>query len=150
MYSLGTTGWLNNRTPTRNIAAQSVSVFPVRTQASDLIFPAIQAARLIPSWVLLATVMVATTGICASVIAHSRARFGAASTQRERVATEIDSLKRSNQLLQFEIKKLTTDSNTIELAARERLGMVRPTDIVIPVEAISSSERLGALSFVRK
>jgi cell division protein FtsB len=148
LYSLGTTGWLNNRTPTRHGAAQSVSVFPVRTQASDLIFPAIQAARLIPSWVLLATLIVATTGICASVIAHSRVRFETASAQRERVAAEIDSLKRNNQLLQVEIKRLTTDSNTIELAARERLGMVKPDDIVIPVESITASNS-GAVSFVR-
>jgi cell division protein FtsB len=49
----------------------------------------------------------------------------------------------------LEIQRLTTDSGTIELAARERLGMVRPNDIVVPVESLNSPAKVEALSFVR-
>ena len=48
--------------------------------------------------------------------------------------------------MQAEIHRLTNDPNTIELAARERLGMVKANDVVVTMESINSS---GMVSFVR-
>jgi cell division protein FtsB len=44
---------------------------------------------------------------------------------------------------------MTTDPNIIESAARIRLGMVRPNDVVIPVESAKQGPAPGTLSFVR-
>ena len=80
---------------------------------------------------------------------RARAELKASSLQFDRMTSEIDALRRSNASLQVEIHRMTTDPGTIESAARERLGMVRPNDIVVPIESIRSGSNLGALSFVR-
>jgi cell division protein FtsB len=65
------------------------------------------------------------------------------------MTSEIDALRRSNASLQIEIHRITTDPETIESAARERLGMVRPNDIVVPIKEIRSVANFETLSFVR-
>jgi cell division protein FtsB len=57
-----------------------------------------------------------------------------ASEQYVRMQTDVESLRTANQSLRLEIEQLRTDPHTIELAARSRLNMVRPNEIVIPVE----------------
>jgi len=48
--------------------------------------------------------------------------------------TDVEGLRNANQSLRLEIEKLRTDPRTIEAAARSRLNMVRPNEIVVPVE----------------
>ena len=115
----------------------------------DIVLPAIQWLALLPSWTLLAMIVLATTAVCATVIVKARSEFQASTIQRDRVVSEIDSLRRANGSLEIEIRRLTNDSNTIELAARERLGMVMPSDIVVPIESINSASSLRTVSFVR-
>ena len=145
MQNIGTTEWLNNR-PTRGPLAQSISTFQRAEAARDLVIPAINGLRLLPSWVILATVLLAASAICATVIIRSRAEFQSSSGQRERLVSEIDFVRGANASLQVEVHRLTSDPNTIELAARERLGMVKANDIVVTMESIKSS---GMVSFVR-
>jgi len=145
LQSLGTTEWLNNR-PTSGPLAQSISSVQKAAAARDLVVPAINGLRHVPSWAILATVLLATSGICATVIARSRAEFRASSGQRERLASEIEFVRGANASLQVEIRRLTNDPNTIELAARERLGMVKANDVVVTMESINSS---SMVSFVR-
>lgn len=94
-------------------------------------------------------IVLASTAVCGTVILRARSEFQSSSIQRDRVVSELDSLRRTNSSLEREIRRLTNDSNTIELAARERLGMVMPSDIVVPVESKSSASSLRTLSFVR-
>ena len=145
MQSIGTTEWLNNR-PTRGPLAQSISSFQKAAAARDLLVPAINSLRHVPSWAILATVLLATSGICATAIARSRAEFQSSSGQRERLVSEIDFVRSANASLQVEIRRLTNDPNAIELAARERLGMVKANDVVVTMESINSS---SMVSFVR-
>jgi cell division protein FtsL len=105
--------------------------------------------NLVPSWVVLAMIILAASGVCCTVIVRSRAEFKTSSSQYQGMTSEIDSMRQANQSLQMEINRLTNDSHAIELAARQRLGMVRPNDVVVPIESISSSTSLGTLSFVR-
>jgi cell division protein FtsB len=49
---------------------------------------------------------------------------------------EIDAVRRVNDSLRLEIRRMTNDPNIIESAARTRLGMVRPNDVVIPIESV--------------
>ena len=94
-------------------------------------------------------ILFATLGICSTVIIRSRAQLEASSLQYGRMTSEIESMRRSNRSLQAEIRRMTSDPGMIETAARERLGMVRPNDIVVPLESVQSVSNLGTLSFVR-
>lgn len=128
---------------------QSVGVLssPAVT-ARDLVVPAIRGARSVPSWVILTTIMLATTAICATAIIRSRGELRASSTQRLKVESEIQSLRDANQSLQRDIQRLTKDPSAIELAARERLGMVKANDIVVTMESLQSATSAKTVSFV--
>jgi len=149
LYNLGTTGWLKNRTSTQDVIPQTgFPLIPTRDSARDLLFPAIRWIGIVPSWAILLMIILATSAVCATVILRSRVEFQATSEQFYRMASEIESTRRTNGTLQSETRRLLNDSAAIEFAARERLGMVRPNDVVVPIESISSSN-LGTISFVR-
>ena len=93
-------------------------------------------------------IILAATAVCSTVIVRARGEFQSSSQQFARMESEIESLKQANGSLKLEISRLTSDSKAIEFAARERLGMVRPNDIVVPIGSLSTSN-LGTISFVR-
>ena len=149
MNRVGHTYWLSNRKLTQRVAIQALPPLPIRELSRELFPATLGSLRLIPSWIFLAMILIATLGICSTVVMRARAELKASSLQFDRMTSEIDALRRSNASLQVEIHRMTTDPGTIESAARERLGMVRPNDIVVPIESIRSGSNLGALSFVR-
>ncbi len=149
MNRAGNTYWLSNRQVTQRIAAQAIPTLPVREISRELLPAAFDWLRLIPSWVFLAMILIATLGICSTVIVRSRAELKASTLEYGRMSSEIASMRRSNTSLQVEIRRMASDPSTIESAARERLGMVRPNDIVVPVESIGTVSNFGTLSFVR-
>jgi cell division protein FtsB len=146
---IGNTNWLRNRQVAQQAAVQALPALPVRDLSRDLVPATMRWFGLIPSWIILAMILFATLGICSTVIVHSRAQLEASSLQYSQMASEIESMRRSNALLQAETRRMTNDPGMIETAARERLGMVRPNDIVVPLESIQSVSNLGTLSFVR-
>jgi len=107
-----------------------------------------RAVTFVPSWIILAMILMAVTAICATVVMRARAQFHFSQAQHNRMSSEIDVLRRSNAALQVEIRRMTTEPAMIESTARARLGMVRPTDIIVPVES-QTSTNLATLSFVR-
>lgn len=143
------TYWLSNRKLTQRVAVQALPPLPVREFSRELFPTTLGALRLIPSWVFLAMILIATLGICSTVVLRSRVELKASSSQFDRMTSQVDALRRSNAALQVEIHRITTDPGAIESAARERLGMVRPSDIVVPIESIHSTSNLGTVSFVR-
>ena len=150
MQSLGNTEWLLNRAASKPTIAQPIGVLngPTLT-ARELLLPAINGARAIPSWVILTMIVLATTAICGAAVLRSRVELSASSVQRQKIESEIQSLREVNQGLQRDIQRLTKDPNAIELAARERLGMVKANDVVVTMDSIqSSSVRVGKVSFV--
>ena len=149
MYNSTNTEWLRNRAPRYSVAAQALPVTSARESTREIVLPAIQWITLLPSWTLLAMIVLAATAVCATVIVKARSEFQSSSIQRDQMVSEIDSLRRSNGSLEIEVRRLTNDSHTIELTARERLGMVMPSDIVVPVESISANSSLRTVSFVR-
>ena len=149
MQSLGNTEWLLNRSASKPAIAQSIGVFNHPTvTARDLVVPAINGARAIPAWVILTTIVLATTAICGTAILRSRAELNSSSAQQLKVQTEIEGLREANQALQRDIQRLTKDPSAIELAARERLGMVKASDIVVTMDSIQRSESVSKVSFV--
>ena len=139
--------WGNNRTV--GLAEQAAVVFPSRVSAHEIIIPTLKWFAIVPPWVLLTAVLMATTGVCITVLTHAHSELERAQAHQQSMATQIASLRQNNGILQGEIKSLTNDSNAIELAARDRLGMVRPNDIVIPLESITALSSSRSISFVR-
>jgi len=84
--------------------------------------------------VVFGMVILATFAICVSVTMRTSTRKSLASQQYVRMQNDVDSLRSSNQTLRAEIEHLRTDPRAIEAAARTRLNMVRPNEIVVPVE----------------
>jgi cell division protein FtsB len=149
LQALGNTEWLLNRTASRPTVAQSVGVLTgPAVSARDLVLPAIKGARAVPSWVILTTIVLATTAICSTAIVRSRGELRTSSTQRLRVESEIQSLREANLSLQRDIQRLTKDPSAIELAARERLGMVKANDIVVTMDSLQSAASAKTVSFV--
>jgi cell division protein FtsB len=89
---------------------------------------------LIPAWVIFGMIILGTFAICVAVTMRTRTRMSLASDQYVRMQADVDGLRNANKSLRFEIEKLRTDPRTIEVAARSRLNMVRPNEIVVPVE----------------
>jgi len=79
---------------------------------------------------------------------RSRGELRASSVQRVKVESEIQSLRDANQSLQRDIQRLTKDPSAIELAARERLGMVKANDIVVTMDSLQSATSAKTVSFV--
>ena len=149
MNRVGNTYWLSNRPVTQRVAAQALPAVPVREISRELFPAALGWLRLIPSWVFLAMILMATLGICSTVIVRSRAELKASTVEYQQMTSEIAFIRRSNTSLQGEIRRMASDPSTIESAARERLGMVRPNDVVVPNASIGPVSNFGTLSFVR-
>lgn len=145
MYNGTNTEWLRNRPPRYGVAAQ---VLPVAS-TGEIVLPAIRWIALLPSWILLAMILLSATAVCSTVILKARSELQSSVIQHNRMASEIDSIRRANTSLELEIRRLTNDRKAIELAARERLGMVMPNDIVVPIDSTNSASNLRSLSFVR-
>jgi cell division protein FtsB len=57
-----------------------------------------------------------------------------ASEQYVHLQSDVEDLRNFNQSVRLQIDKLRSDPRAIEMAARTRLNMVRPNEIVVPVE----------------
>jgi cell division protein FtsB len=146
---VGNTYWLSNRQTNQGIAAQNITAVSVRELSRDLLPAALNGLQLVPSWILLAMILIATLGICSTVILRSREELKVSRREYGRLGDEIVSIRRSNNALEVQISRIASDPGAIEAAARERLGMVKPSDIVVPIESTSPVSNSGTLSFVR-
>ena len=106
------------------------------------------AITFVPSWIYLAMILVAASAICVTVNIRGRAEANSAARQFNQVSSDIDAMRKSNTQLELEVRQITTEPGIIESSARARLGMVRPTDIVVPIKSQSGTS-LTTLSFVR-
>ena len=139
--------WLSDQRVAQRIATQAFPVFA----APNLPLATVRVRSLlasIPSWLILVMIILAVLGTAATVIVRMRSELQFSTQQYQRTASEIEKLRRGNASLGMEIRRMTNDPSMIESAARSRLGMVRPDDIVVPTEPVESSN-LGTLSFVR-
>ena len=142
------TNWLNNRTFQPVFSQSRASDYRVDSKVRDLIAIGVRVTR-VPFWAIFATVMLAATAVCATVIFSAHNQFKVASSEYQQMAAQITSLQQANRRLDTEVGRITSDTGAIEVAARERLGMVRPTDVVVPIEPKTNSSSFGTVSFVR-
>jgi cell division protein FtsB len=132
------TYWVDERIRSQRVAAREATAFgSMRTVSLDLIGTRSEVRRrggVIPSWVIFGMIILATFAVCVTVLARTRGRLNLASQQYSTVRTEVENLRSSNQALRLEVDQLRNDPRTIESAARSRLNMVRPNEIVVPVD----------------
>ncbi|HEV2704898.1 MAG TPA: septum formation initiator family protein [Pyrinomonadaceae bacterium] len=88
----------------------------------------------LPSWVVFCTIMLATFALCATVTMRTHAEMRGAEQKFERMNTDVEQLRNTNEALRQEVERLRTDPRAVEAAARARLNMVRANEIVVPVE----------------
>jgi cell division protein FtsB len=132
------TYWVDERIRAQRVAPRVTSpLASVKEISLDIIGTRAEVRRrggLIPAWVIFGMIILGTFAICVGVTMRTRTRMSLASDQYVRMQTDVDGLRNTNQSLRLEIEKLRTDPRTIEVAARSRLNMVRPNEIVVPVE----------------
>ena len=132
------TYWVDERIRAQRVAPRVASpLASVKEISLDIIGTRSEVRRrggLIPAWVIFGMVILGTFAICVAVTMRTRTKMSLASDQYVRMQTDVEGLRNANQSLRLEIEKLRTDPRTIELAARSRLNMVRPNEIVVPVE----------------
>jgi len=132
------TYWVDERIRAQRVAPRIASpLASVKEISLDIIGTRAEVRRrggLIPAWVIFGMIILGTFAICVAVTMRTRTRMSMASDQYVRMQTDVEGLRNANQSLRLEIEKLRTDPRTIEVAARSRLNMVRPNEIVVPVE----------------
>jgi cell division protein FtsB len=130
--------WVDERIRAQRVTPRMAVPFAsVREISLDIIGTPAEVRRrggVIPAWVIFAMILLGTFAICVAVTVRTRTRMSLASQQYVRMQTDIEGLRNTNQSLRHEIEQLKTNPRTIEAAARSRLNMVRPNEIVIPVE----------------
>ena len=129
---------MDERIRAQRVAPRIVSpLASVKEISLDIIGTRAEVRRrggLIPAWVIFGMIILGTFAICVAVTMRTRTRMSLASDQYVRMQADVDGLRNANQSLRLEIEKLRTDPRAIEVAARSRLNMVRPNEIVVPVE----------------
>ncbi|HLL77580.1 MAG TPA: septum formation initiator family protein [Pyrinomonadaceae bacterium] len=132
------TYWTDSRLAAQRPAARAFPLpVPAAELSRELIGTRTEVRRrggIIPSWVVFASVVLATFALCLSVTVRTHAEMRAAGQRVEQTSADVQSLRNANESLRREVQRLRSDSRAIESAARSRLNMVRPNEIVIPVD----------------
>jgi cell division protein FtsB len=97
----------------------------------------------IPAWVI----VLATLAFCTTIAWRTYASWCEAEAQYLKIDTDVQSLHKTNAELEKDVLGLRNSSWAIEAAARARLNMVRPNEVVVPLDGSPLSNRrphLGA------
>lgn len=138
MSRVANTYWVDDRIRSQRVLPRTASALPtVRELSIEIIGTRTEVRRrggIIPSWVILGMIMLATFSICVTVTIRSHGEMRGASAQFSRIQDDVESLRRGNAALQSEIRRLSSDPKAIESAARSQLNMARANEIIVPVE----------------
>ncbi len=138
MSRVANTYWVDDRIRTQRVMPRAASTLPtVKELSIEIIGTRAEVRRrggIIPSWVVLGMIMLATFSLCVTVNIRTHGEAGTASSQYATMQQDVDSLRRGNAVLQSEIRRLNSDPKAIESAARSQLNMARANEIIIPVE----------------
>jgi cell division protein FtsB len=77
--------------------------------------------------------MLATFAVCVTVTMRADAAMRGAAQKYEQMNTDVDKVRDTNEALKLQVERLRVDSHTIEAAARTRLNMVHPNEVVVPL-----------------
>jgi cell division protein FtsB len=87
----------------------------------------------VPSWVFFCTIMLATFAVCVTVTMRADAAMHGAAQRYEQMSSDVGQIRDTNAALKREVERLRSDPRAIETAARARLNMVHPNEVVVPL-----------------
>lgn len=143
MNKVVNTYWADDRLRSQRVAQRAlpraVPALPrlpaARDISRDLIGTRTEVRRrggVIPSWVILTTIIAAVFAIGISVNIRSHNELKNATAQFEAASKEVAAMRATNTAMENEVRLLqASDPATIEAAARLQLGMVRPNEVVV-------------------
>lgn len=138
MSRVANTYWVDDRIRSQRVVPRTASTLPtVKELSLDLIGTRAEVRRrggIIPPWVILGMILLATLGLCVTVTIRTHGEMSAASAQFTRFQQNVNALRRENAALKTDINRLSTDPTAIESAARSQLNMARANEIIIPIE----------------
>lgn len=130
--------WTDSRLATQQPSARALSLpSPAVSTAVESVGTRAAIRRrdfALPSWVVFCMIMLATFAVCVTVTIRTHAEMGAAEKKFEQVSSDVRQIEQDNASLRQRLNHMRSNPRTIEATARERLNMVRPNEIVIPLE----------------
>ena len=138
MSRVANTYWVDDRIRSQRALPRTTSTLPtVKELSIEIIGTRSEVRRrggIVPSWVILGMITLATFGVCVTVTIRTHGEAGSASAQYSKMQQDVDALRRGNAVLKGDIHRLGNDARAIESAARSQLNMARPNEIIVPVE----------------
>jgi len=133
------TYWTDSRLDAQRPATRPLTLAtPARELTRELVGSRTEVRRrggLIPSWAVFTMIMLATFALCVTVTMRTHAEMRNAEQKFSQMSTEVQAISNTNDSLKREVKRLQDhNSRAIEDAARARLNMIRPNEIVVPVD----------------
>jgi len=133
------TYWTDSRLDAQRPAIRPLALAtPARELTRELVGTRTEVRRrggLIPSWAVFTMIMLATFALCVTVTMRTHAEMRNAEQKFSQMSTEVQALSNTNDTLKIEVIRLQDhNSRAIEDAARARLNMIRPNEIVVPVD----------------
>jgi len=133
------TYWTDSRLDAQRPATRPLTLAtPARALTRELVGTRTEVRRrggLIPSWTIFTMIMLATFALCVTVTMRTHAEMRSAEQKFSQMSTEVQLISNTNDSLKREVEHLQNhNSRAIEDAARARLNMVRPNEIVVPVD----------------
>ena len=138
MNKAANTYWTDTRLDAQRPTARTLSLAtPARNLSRELVGTRTEVRHrggLIPSWAVFTMIMLATFALCVSVTMRTHAEMRSAEQKFSEMNMDVQALSQTNESLRQEVRRLRNDPRAIEAAARTRLNMVRPNEIVVPVD----------------
>jgi cell division protein FtsB len=129
--------WTDARLATQRPAVREFSLPSPALEAGGEVAGTREVARgrtfSVPSWVFFCSIMLATFAVCVTVTMRADAAMRGAAQKYEQMNTDVEKVRDTNEGLKRQVERLRNDSHTIEAAARTRLNMVHPNEVVVPL-----------------
>jgi cell division protein FtsB len=130
--------WTDARLATQRPSVRALSLPSPALEASGEVAGTRAVARgrdfSVPSWVFFCTIMLATFAVCVTVTMRADAAMRGAAQRYEQMNTDVEKIRDTNAALKHQVERLREDPHTIEAAARTRLNMLHPNEVVVPLK----------------
>lgn len=130
--------WTDSRLATQRPAVRALTLPSPAVEAGVEALSTRAAARRrdlsVPSWVFFCTIMLATFAVCVTVTMRADAAMRGAAQKYEHMSTDVGQIREANETLKREVERLRSDPRAIETAARARLNMLHPNEVVVPLK----------------
>jgi cell division protein FtsB len=128
--------WADARLNAQRPAARALTLPAPARETIEAVAPRAAVRRrdlALPSWVVFCMIMLATFAVCVTVTMRTHAGMRSATQEYSEMSADVEQIRATNESLRREVERLRTDPRAIEAAARERMNMVRPNEVVVPL-----------------